>query len=168
MKESLYVVRGPIGVGKSSVTKAIHARMAGHASIVETDAIKRMIDPSASSEWRRKVASASAAYIIEQLLQVPRSGIIETHTKYPAELDRLAAVAARNDARLVNVLLTAPLEVCQARAAQRDVPGITYAIDQAMVANYYCNLDPRPDDLVFNTADMSSQEIAATIASRLA
>jgi predicted kinase len=167
MKESLIVVRGPIGVGKSSASLSLRNLMPCHSSIVETDAIKRMVDPSGSSEWRRDLAHNSAAYIIEQLLQVPRTGIIEAHTKYPEELERFAAIADRNGAHLVNVLLTAPLEVCQRRASGRTVPGITYAIDSQIVSDYYCNMDPRPDDLVFDTVEMGADEIAQGVVSSI-
>jgi predicted kinase len=163
MNESLIVIRGPIAAGKSSVSQALHARMADSASLVETDAIKRMIDPTRSSEWRRNVAHASAAFIIERLLEVPRTGIIEAHTKHPQQLDRLAAIAERHGAPLVRVLLTAPLEVCQARAAGRPTPGLSYSIDREMVADYYCNTDPQPGDLVFDTTAQSPEEISADI-----
>jgi predicted kinase len=163
MKESLIVIRGPIAAGKSSVSRALHNRMADNASLVETDAIKRMIDPTRSSEWRRNVAHASAAFIIDQLLAVPRTGIIEAHTKYPEQLERLAVIAKHHDAPLVKVLLTAPLEVCQTRAADRPTPGLSYSIDQEMVADYYCNTEPRPGDLVFDTTTQSPDEISAHI-----
>lgn len=163
MRKSLYIVRGPISVGKSSVSQALRAYMPDSISVVETDLIKRMIDPTGSSNWRRNVANNSAAFIVEQLLQVPRSAVVETHTKYREEVDRLAVVAMRNEAELINVLLTAPLEVCQARAATRVASDITYKIDDQMVADYYCNLDPRSEDLVFDTTYMSPQEIADNI-----
>ena len=159
-KESLIVVRGPIGVGKSSVCTALLARLVGSASVVETDAIKRMIDPTASSQWRRDIAHASAAFIIERLLQVPRTGIIEMHTKYPGELDKLRAFAHKLDAPLVSVLLVAPLEICQQRAAGRIVPNIGYAIDEKMVTDYYCNLEPQTGDVVYDTATLSAADIS--------
>lgn len=166
--ESLIMVRGPIGAGKTSVCKAIYEQLADRASIVETDAIKRMIDPTHSSVWRRDIAHASAAFIIEQLLQVPRTGIIEVHTKYPSELDRLSAIAHKLKTPVVNVLLVAPLETCQQRAAARITPSIKYAIDDQMVADYYCNLEPQTGDMVFDTSIMSTTEISAEIVSSLA
>lgn len=162
MQTSLLVVRGPVGVGKSSVSSRLRDLVPA-CSLVEPDAIKRMIDPSGSSDWRRTVAHDSTAYIIEQLLRVPRTVVVEAHTKYPAELDRFAEIAERAPAQLVNILLTAPLEVCQERAAGRHVPGITYAIDEAMVRAYYCNMDPRPDDLVFDTVVMDPDAIARAV-----
>jgi predicted kinase len=165
---ALIVIRGPIGAGKTSVSRATYERMADHASIVETDAIKRMIDPTSSSDWRRDIAHASAAFIIESLLQVPRTGIIEVHTKYPAELDKLRAIAERYDAPLISVLLTAPLETCQQRVASRLVPDIAYTIDREMVADYYCNLEPLPGDVAYDTTQMSPSDISSDIVSRLA
>lgn len=93
MSEKLYIVRGPIGAGKTSVTNALYQRMPDHASVVEVDGLKRMLDPTASSVWRRDIANSSAAYIIDQLLRLPRSAIVETHTKYPEEVERFSQIA---------------------------------------------------------------------------
>lgn len=168
MRESLIVIRGPIGAGKSSVSQATHDLIADHASIVETDAIKRMIDPNESSDWRRDIAHSSAAFIVEQVLKVPRTGIVEVHTKYPRELDRLADIAQRCGAPMLNILLTAPLEICKERAASRQTPELGYAIDHTMVEDYYRHTEPRPSDLVFDTAAMLPNQIAASIIENLA
>lgn len=166
MSESLIVIRGPIGVGKSSLARNIREQMPERVSYVETDAIKRMLDPSASSEWRRNIAHDSAAFIIEQILNVPRSGVIEMHTKYPSEIERLGTIAQRAGATLQNVLLLAPLEVCKERAAERDVPDINYAIDDSMITNYYCNLEPLPGDMVFDTTQQTTKSIADAVINR--
>ena len=160
MTEKLYIVRGPIGVGKTSVIQALLKQMPDHASVIEVDGIKRMLDPTASSEWRRKIAHASASFIIDKLLKMPRSAIVETDTKYPEEVEQLVTVADNLDLPTVSVLLTAPLQICLARAATREVNGISYDIDAAMVENSYCNLEPRPEDFVFDTNDSLPDEIA--------
>ncbi len=160
MSESLIVVRGPIGVGKSSVAEALRQKASNPASTIEPDAIKRMLDPNESSEWRRRIAYDTSVFITERLLDVHRTAIVEMHTKYQNELKRYRLIAERYRVPLVNVLLIAPLETCQERAAQRTVPGITYAIDNEMVKNYYCNLEPLEGDLVFDTSAHNSEQIA--------
>ena len=71
MKNSLYIIRGPIGVGKTSVTQSLHQRIADRASLVEVDGIKRMLDPTTSSDWRRNIANSTAAFILDQLFEIP-------------------------------------------------------------------------------------------------
>jgi predicted ABC-type ATPase len=163
MKESIIVIRGPIGVGKSSVAQALHQKMSERASLIEPDAIKRMIDPIQSSAWRREVAHNSALFLVDQILKVPRSVVVEAHTKYPEMLGRYQTIAAKNNAFCVNVLLTAPLEVCLARADQRHIPGIDYRVDHAMVEDYYCNLEPGQHDLVFDTSKQSCTFISEAV-----
>lgn len=101
--------------------------------------------------------------ITGRLLAVPRTAIVETHTKYPEQLYALEDVARHNQARFVSVLLRAPLAVCLQRALERSVPDIAYDIDEAMIKNYHCNLDPVPGDLVFDTAELSTRCIADSI-----
>lgn len=167
MDEKLYIVRGPIGAGKSSVTQELYRRMPNHASLVEVDGIKRMLDPTESSQWRRDLSNETAAFMIDQVLRLPRSAIVETHTKYPEEVERFFNIASRIGVPCVSVLLTAPLEVCEARAAARIVPGISYSIDLAMVRDYYCNLEPQTNDLAFDTSVMRPPEIVDDIISWL-
>jgi hypothetical protein len=136
------------------------------SSPVETDAIKRMIDPTGSSVWRRQVAHETAGFITKQLLNVPRTAIVEVHTKYPEELDRYREIAKECRVPLVNVLLTAPYEVCRDRALARVIPGISYEVDEEMLRSYYCNLEPRPDDLVFHTDQITVSGIVGSIINR--
>lgn len=166
MTETLYIVKGPIGGGKTSLSRALHDRLDNNASLVEVDGIKRMLDSSGSSEWRRNIANDSALFIIDRLLQVPRSGIIETHTKYPDVLLRLADVALRNNAQVVSILVKAPLSVCIDRAYQRHTPDISYVIDETMVSDYYCNLDPLEGDLVFDSTELSPAQMAEEVVSK--
>ena len=167
MNESLLVVRGPIGVGKSSVSLSLHEQMADHSSIIETDVLKHMVGPNGSSHWRRDIAHDAAAFMVERLLAVPRTPIVEVHTKYPHEVDRYAAMAANLSVPLVNVLLTAPLEVCRERTVGRAMPGVNYTPDYSLIDTYYCNLDPRPGDLVYDTASMGIEEITASVMSAI-
>jgi len=162
MTESLIVVRGPIGVGKSSVSKGLQ-RGLPHASFIETDVLKHMAGPDGSSPWRRRIAHDTSAFMVQQLLKVPRTAIIEVHTKYPEEVDRYAAMAADLSVPSVNVLLTAPLEVCRERTVNRPMPGVVYEPDYSLVDAYYCNLEPQPGDLVYDTTNLGATAIVADI-----
>jgi predicted kinase len=164
MSEKLYIICGPIAVGKTSTTRALNERLLGRASVIEIDAIKRMLDPTASSEWRREIAHSTGLFITEQVLQLPRSVVVETHSLYPEVTKGLADIALRCGAQPIRVLLKAPLEVCLERAANRDHGGvIQYDIDEKMVRRYHANLDPLANDLVFDTRYYSPDDIASNI-----
>jgi predicted kinase len=166
MKESLVVVRGPIGVGKSSLSRALQQELP-QSSFVETDVLKHMAGPDGSSPWRRGIAHETAAFMVGQLLRVPRTAIVEVHTKYPNEVDRYEAMATQLGTSLVNVLLTAPLEVCQARTVGRPMPGVTYEPDYSLIDAYYCNLEPRPGDLVYDTVALRPEAIVSDVMAKL-
>lgn len=163
MHETLLIVRGPIGVGKSSVSSALQRIWPNAASIVEPDMIKRMLDPNESSQWRRDIAHNASRLMVEQLLQIPRTVIIEAHTKYPELLTAYETIAQKLGCPIVNILLIAPLDVCVARARERVVPDIVYEIHDGMINDYYCNLDPNPGDLFFDTSGMSASDISESV-----
>lgn len=153
---NLIVLRGPIGAGKTSIMQEVCNRLPNWSSI-EIDALKRMVDPHASSEWRRKVSLAGGLAMAEQLLQHGRSVITEAHSRWPEQSDRFQALAAKlATVTFKSFLVVAPLEVCLQRAAQRTVPGIDYGIDEPMVTAYHTNLDPLPNEPVIDTTWHSS------------
>lgn len=158
----LFVIKGPIGVGKSSVAKLLTENIAD-ATNIETDAIKRMIDAKASSKWRRDISHDTAAYLVDRLLQVGRNVVIEAHTKYPEEIQRYTDIAQKRKARYLGILLQAPLDICIQRAMNRHVPDIKYSIDSDMVTEYYCNLEPIFGDIVFDTSIQTTDHIVANI-----
>ncbi len=168
MSESLIVIRGPIGVGKTSVSKALRDTMPDRASCVKPDALKLMIDPNNSSDWRRQVANDTAGFLTGQLLEVPRTAIVEAHTKYPEEIERYAKIANSHRVPLVNVLLTAPIDVCMERANGRDMTGIGYPIDEEMIRDYYQNLTALPGELELQTGRMGIEEAVFLIQERIA
>jgi predicted kinase len=159
----LITVRGPIGVGKSTISRAICAAIDSDSSVIEIDAFKRMIDPSHSTEWRRNIATDTALFLTNKLLQKPRTVIIELHSKYPQDLESLARLAKRHKVPIINVLLTAPLSVCKERASKRIVSDINYDIDEEMIERYYGNLEPLQNDLLFDTYKMHTDGIVKNV-----
>lgn len=163
MPQKLFVIYGPIGVGKSSVCAELAAQLQDPASIVEPDAIKRMIDPNQSSCWRRETANSTAAFLVRQLLAQGRTTIVEAHAKYPDSIQNYAQIAAELDVPHVGVLLTATYDACLQRASARQVPDIAYNIDNTMIADYYCVQPAMPDDIVLDTTNVQPQQTAANI-----
>lgn len=139
--------------------------MPTHSSFIEPDVIKHMVGPNGSSAWRREIAHDASAFMVKQLLEVPRTAIVEVHTKYPAELGRYATIADSQSIPLVSVLLTAPLEVCRERTVGRPMPGVSYTPDYSLIDTYYCNLEPLPGDLVYDTSVADTATIAASVMS---
>ena len=160
----LILVNGPIAAGKTTVATQLQRGLPG-SSLAECDAIKRMIEPNASSEWRREVALSSTAFLIGQLLRVGRNVIAETHIRRPEQASKFACVARDFGAQVMSYLLNPPLDVCIERAAERVTPGIAYQIDDEMVRHYYEGAGGSPYDASFDTSTTSTEDITSRIIS---
>lgn len=159
----LIVLRGPIGAGKTSLLHSL-AKQLPHSSVIEVDALKRMLDPYASSDWRRETAFEAALFMAKRALATGRNIIAETHSKQPEQQQHFSELARHTPGSIYkSVLVTAPLNVCKERSQARYVPGIQYAIDDQMVESYYAGLDPLPEEVVIDTSKVSSQSGALII-----
>lgn len=152
---NLVILRGPIGAGKTSIMHRVRDELPEFCA-VELDALKRMLDPQMSSSWRRNAALAGGIAMSADLLESDRSVITETHSRWPEQAERLERVASEiGDVSVHRFLVTAPFETCLKRAVQREIPGISYAIDATMVREYYANLEPEPGETVIDTSTMT-------------
>lgn len=154
MNEHIVVIRGPIGAGKTSTMLALRGMLPG-SSLVETDLIKRMIEPSSSSDWRRNVALRTGVFLAEQLLSEKRSVVVEIHAHDLQQREVFRELAQRATAQFVSVLLCPPLEVCLRRARERQVPDISYDIDDAMVQRHYEGVIRDSEELVIDTNELT-------------
>jgi predicted kinase len=154
---NLIILRGPIGAGKTSLMHSL-ANTLPNTSVIEVDALKRMFDSHASTDWRREAAFSAALYMAKRALSSGRNVIAETHSKRP-EQQKCFKDLVREIPSLVfkSVLVIAPLNVCIERSKQRFVPDISYDIDERMVKSYYVGLEPLPDEIVVDTSSVSPQ-----------
>jgi len=132
----LILIRGPIGVGKST-TVGLLRELIQPASVVDFDAFKRQIDTSQSSDWRRKTALKTATFMTEHLMQAMRRIIVDIHSSSHEQLQEYISLANRYAYPTTSCLLFAPVEVCLQRAYDRFVPGLHYPIDETMVREYH-------------------------------
>jgi predicted kinase len=153
----LIVLRGPIGAGKTSLLHSL-ADILPNSSVIEVDALKRMLDPHSSSSWRRETAFEVALIMAKRALATGRNIIAETHSKQPEQQQFFSQLALDTPGSIYkSVLVTAPLNVCKKRSQARHVPGIHYSIDVPMVESYYTGLDPLPEEVVIDTNQVSPQ-----------
>lgn len=138
------------------------------SSFIEIDAIKRMLDPTGSSTWRRQLALDISLSLTDALLTQGRSVITETHSRWPEQVERFRAVAhSLPEVVFTSFLVTAPYEVCLQRATARQVPEISYPIDTRMVSAYYTGLDPLPGEVVIDTSAHSAVSAARCLVESL-
>lgn len=155
----LILIRGPIGAGKSSVVSALRKSLKA-ASAIDFDELKRQIDNTASSDWRREVALDTALYLCERLMKKKRLIIADIHSSHREQLDGFINLARQNGYKATSFLLNPPIATCIERAANRTVPGITYRIDKAMVEEYWHNTVYVAGETVFDDPEIPVSEIA--------
>lgn len=158
----LYLVRGPIGVGKSTTLHALRERLQP-ASIVEPDVYKKQIDTTESSDWRRELAFKTATYLTEHLLQLHRTVIVELHSSRPEQYQQFVSLAQEYACPLKSVLLWAPLQICLDRVQKRNVPGIKYEIDEDMVKAHWTSPLYIPSEPVIDTSAYTPAQIVDAI-----
>lgn len=162
----LILIRGPIGVGKSTTVGLLRERIQP-ASVVDFDAFKRQIDTVESSSWRRETALKTAAFMTEYLMRAQRRIIIDIHSSSHEQHDEYLSLADRYDYPMTSCLLFAPLAVCLRRAHERFVPGLHYPIDETMVRQYHEGTFHIPNEPVYDTSVLSPNVIVDSIYTQL-
>lgn len=165
MKE-LIIIRGPIGAGKTSVVRSL-CQLLPNSSGIECDAIKRMIDPHESSEWRRDIAIRSGVFLAGQLLRINRTAVAEIHANRPDQLAQFRCIGRDHNVEARTYLLKPPLDICLERVRGRFVPDISYAIDDSMVREHYGGILFEPGEREFDSSAASPELIASEIAEEL-
>lgn len=162
----LILIRGPIGVGKSTTVELLRERTQP-ASIVDFDAFKRQIDTVESSTWRRQTALKTAAFMTGQLMQAGRRIIVDIHSSSHEQYDQYKGLAQRYEYPMMSCLLFAPFETCLQRARDRFVPGLHYPIDETMVRQYHDETFRIPGETVYDTSVLRAEAIVESIYSEI-
>ncbi|MDB5179078.1 MAG: hypothetical protein JWN01_1021 [Patescibacteria group bacterium] len=158
----LYLIRGPICAGKSSLVEELRRRVAG-VSIVDIDSFKRQIDSEGSSDWRRELALEIGLFFARRLMEHNRTIVADIHSSSHEQHDGFVQAALATHYEVIQVLLEPPLEVCLERNCLRDIPDVSYTLSDEVVQKYWCNTYRAEGELVFDSSSMSTREIADSI-----
>jgi predicted kinase len=162
----LILIRGPIGVGKSTTVGLLRERIQP-ASVVDFDAFKRQIDTTQSSDWRRKTALKTAAFMTEHLMQAMRRIIVDIHSSSHEQFEEYKALADRYTYPTTSCLLFAPVDVCLQRTCDRFVPGLHYPIDEAMVRDYHNQTFTITNEPNYDTSVLAPETVVDLIYNQL-
>lgn len=154
----LIIIRGPIGAGKTTLVNALRFRLE-QVSTIGINVLKRGMDATGSSNWRRDIALETALLLSEYLMERKRKIIVDIHSASHMQLDGFAHLVTKTGYDMMLIRIEAPPEGCLARVKSRDVPDITYKIDEAMVRRYWDELFKVKSEMVFNLSVMSADNI---------
>lgn len=162
----LIILNGPWGVGKSTVAKALHARMP-RAFHVELDAIRRNIsayDDDAEANFRFAVHIAYD--VIARCLADGRDVIVDKMLRAPELLDEIRAAGKRSGADVHEYVLWATKEVVLARGEGRGYSAGVFSREKAEEAweTMRMFLLERRDAVVIDTTNKNTKEVQDEIA----
>lgn len=162
----LIILNGPWGVGKSTVAKALHARMP-RAFHVELDAIRRNIsayddDPEANFRFAVHIAHD----VIARCLADGRDVIVDKMLRAPELLDEIREAGKRSGADVHEILLWATKEAVLARGEERGYSAGVFSREKAEEAweTMHAFLPERPHAVVIDTTGKDIKEVQDEIA----
>jgi len=153
------VLRGPAGVGKSTISRIIQDKLGKSWAIIDVDKLKilPLKDDHSNRPERSEIAHETSHYLAKLIYDRGYDIIIEEMYKQRFN-DSLVEFLHDNHMRYLKVFLAAPVDMVIDRSNRRekDVP-------EAEIRRHYSEIVPYPDDLVIDTDKHSSEEAADII-----
>ena len=154
------LLRGPAGVGKSTIGKQLQEQLSGNWANLDIDLFKHMISKD-SSAFRSDTAHDVALYFIEKLLQSSVNIIAEEIFKEPFYKQTLE-LFEKYDYQILTVFLTAPVDT----VVQRDA-GRAKNKGEDIIKGLHSEIVSLNEKLVIDTSQNTIQEIADQIKAEL-
>lgn len=161
-KQSIIVIRGPIGSGKSTTANLLRKHLS-NASMVDYDVFKRMIDHTQSSSWRQKMAFNTALFLTEEVIKKGRTVILDIHSAKSYQYLELRKLAEKYKISFRSYLLRPPLETCFQFVAKRQIPDIKYKLNKIKITTYWKQLYKVKNEPVFDSSKMTTRQIVNKI-----
>jgi cytidylate kinase len=163
MKKFILIIDGPMGAGKTTVSKIVHGKIRNTA-LIGLDKIKWFLSDfkrtKTQNEMTRKVVFAMAKTYLSQKVNV----IVEQLTKKP-QISKYRKLALALGAKLLIYQLEAPKAVLLKRVAGRKpLPGRIKVSSNRVIKNisfYYRN--KTSDATILDTTKLSPRQIANSI-----
>lgn len=149
------IIRGPIGVGKTTIAKLLQDKMPGSV-IISVDNFKHIISPK-SSTMRTKIAHKVANFFINELIKNRIDMIIEEIFR-DEHYDNLIRTLRNKNYDVFSFFLTAPEEVLIKRDRNRlKNKGVN------IVKKFYVSLKPNKMDFIINTSTSKKRIIMSIL-----
>jgi|CXWL01.1.fsa_nt_gi cytidylate kinase len=161
MKNVAIIIRGPAGVGKSTVANLLHSKIPNSAKI-DVDLIKRMISED-SSVIRTNIAHSVSFSFAKELINNHYNIIIEEVFRDDHYFD-VRKVFVESDYKCVTFFLSASLETL----IQRDSDRKTKTKGKETISNLNKEILPRKNEIVINTEQLSIEEVVHNIMEEIA
>ncbi len=158
------VLRGPAGVGKSTIAQQIKAKLGNNWVAVDVDAFKHYMplkDGQSNRAERSKIAHDVSKYFTKEMYLKGYDVILEEMYKKPYN-DSLVAFLNENNMQYLKVFLSAPVELVVARSAAREKNP-----PEDEIRRHYAEIEFYPDDFVIDTVMHTTEEATDLIIDKL-
>lgn len=161
---TVIILRGPAGVGKSTVAHLVQAGLGINATIIDVDALKKYmpLKPRQSNRAERsRIAHDVSKFFMKQMYDKGYDVILEEMYKKPYN-DSLITFLTDHDIRFTKIFLYASVETVleRSRSRQKDAP-------DHEIRRHFAEITPYQDDFVIDTTKCTSSEAATIVLSRL-
>lgn len=156
----ILILRGPAGVGKSTVAKFIQERLGVNWVVLDVDVFKKYMqlkEGESNRAERSKIAHDVSKFFAKEMYHKGYDIIMEEMYKKPYN-DSMVAFLKENDMNYLKVFLYAPVEVVVERGAHREKKP---PADE--LRRHYAEIEPYEDDFTIDTTEHSSEEVADLI-----
>ncbi len=160
----ILILRGPSGVGKSTVSGIIQSKLGDTWSVIDVDGFKHFMPMKAEQSnraERTKIAHDVSMFFAKEMYDKGYNVILEEMYKKHYN-DRLVEYLKRYNMHFLKVFITAPVETVIERARLRDKE-----VPDDEIRRHYSEVEAFDDDLVIDSSIYSSEEIADFIIRKL-
>lgn len=156
MKNFVIIIRGPIGVGKSTISGLLERKLA-NTNHVDVDKIKHKLG-GRPSESRTSRAHQIARQRVRSLIKQKKNIIIEEIFRWN-DYSAMKKLVKNINYHIVKIYLKAPLDVL----IKRDQARIVKHKGHEIVKEFYKKIRPVDEDLNLDTSKMSKQKLVSSI-----
>ncbi|OGN27933.1 MAG: hypothetical protein A3A33_04190 [Candidatus Yanofskybacteria bacterium RIFCSPLOWO2_01_FULL_49_25] len=157
METTAIILRGPIGVGKSTIAEELKEELSDGWVHLDIDKLKHVISKD-SSKLRTTIAHNVALYFLEQLIKNRFNVIVEEIFKEKIYRDA-QDLLGRYNYKILKVFLTTPVDV----SIERDKNRKNKTRGEKVVTDFHNQIKPLGEDLTIDTSKHSLEEAAELI-----
>ncbi len=161
---SVIILRGPSGVGKSTISHLIQQKLGLNWTVIDVDKFKHympMKDGQSNRAERSKIAHDVSKFFAKAMYDKGYDVILEEMYKKDYN-DSIIEFLQTNDMRYLKVYLDAPIDLVveRAKARQKEVP-------DNEIRRHFSEVEPYEDDFIVDTTKYSSEEAVDLIIGQL-
>lgn len=161
---SVIILRGPSGVGKSTIAHLIQEKLGKNWTVIDVDKFKHympMKEGQSNRAERSKIAHDVSNFFAKQMYDKGYDVILEEMYKKTYN-DVLVEFLETNHMQYLKVYLDAPIDLVVERAKVREKE-----VPDDEIRRHFSEIEPYSDDFVIDTTKYSSEEAANLIIAEL-